>query len=336
MTIEYLSERLDDAARKRIADIFAAFERVFPDVCYVDRGKILGLGCPGLHLFCYYKIEQGEIFVKFKCSQPAVRLCDETVDFDSLIVPTIYLFQTEKFGKNRYRELLVEQGKTEELLHKPVNRYAIRAMENSSIIRKYLSENGCDERLFEEGTNGNLLCINQKCKEKLTARFSDDLRQLAQEYLDNQAYFPQVVSQTQSLIRTLIKYATKNHRDREIVGFRLGVDGNQYTLAAIGEIYGITRERVRQIVERVCKKMKRPFRFNGMDGVVQYYAFCDYLNLFSNISIDAFILYLQNTQEKALLTAFECAVLSKIRVPQNLSQKLLCAREFVSLYSTSG
>jgi RNA polymerase sigma factor len=48
------------------------------------------------------------------------------------------------------------------------------------------------------------------------------------------------------------------HRDRDIIIARFGLDGsNGKTLAEIGDKYGLTREAVRQIENRVLEKLRR-------------------------------------------------------------------------------
>ena len=48
------------------------------------------------------------------------------------------------------------------------------------------------------------------------------------------------------------------HRDRDIIIDRFGLDGSDgKTLAEIGDKYGLTREGVRQIENRVLEKLRR-------------------------------------------------------------------------------
>lgn len=45
-------------------------------------------------------------------------------------------------------------------------------------------------------------------------------------------------------------------REREIVKMWFGIDGNEYSLEEIGERYGLTRERVRQIKEKAIRHLR--------------------------------------------------------------------------------
>jgi RNA polymerase primary sigma factor len=46
-------------------------------------------------------------------------------------------------------------------------------------------------------------------------------------------------------------------REKEVIALRFGVyDGIEHTLAEIGEIYDVSRERIRQIEAKALKKMR--------------------------------------------------------------------------------
>jgi len=55
-------------------------------------------------------------------------------------------------------------------------------------------------------------------------------------------------------------------REREIVRMRYGMNetGKEYTLQEVGEIFGVTRERIRQIEERALLKLRNPYRSNKL------------------------------------------------------------------------
>jgi RNA polymerase primary sigma factor len=55
-------------------------------------------------------------------------------------------------------------------------------------------------------------------------------------------------------------------REREIVRLRYGMNetGKEYTLQEVGEIFGVTRERIRQIEERALLKLRNPYRSNKL------------------------------------------------------------------------
>lgn len=56
-------------------------------------------------------------------------------------------------------------------------------------------------------------------------------------------------------------------READIVRMRFGIDLDQeYTLASVGEQYGLTRERIRQIEAKALKKLRKPARSEKLDG----------------------------------------------------------------------
>ena len=60
-----------------------------------------------------------------------------------------------------------------------------------------------------------------------------------------------------------------NQREREILRLRYGLqDGYAYTLEEVGNIFSVTRERVRQIESKAVRKLQQPYRSNGLRGFV--------------------------------------------------------------------
>ena len=56
-----------------------------------------------------------------------------------------------------------------------------------------------------------------------------------------------------------------NYREREILRLRYGlVDGYAYTLEEVGQIFQVTRERVRQIEAKAVRKLQQPCRCRGL------------------------------------------------------------------------
>jgi RNA polymerase primary sigma factor len=54
--------------------------------------------------------------------------------------------------------------------------------------------------------------------------------------------------------------APLSQRQKEVIKMRFGLRSQPLTLAAIGDQYDITRERVRQIEEKALKKLYRAMR----------------------------------------------------------------------------
>ena len=62
--------------------------------------------------------------------------------------------------------------------------------------------------------------------------------------------------------------ATLSEREAGIVSMRFGLtDGQPKTLDEIGKVYGVTRERIRQIESKAMSKLRHPSR----SGVLRDY-----------------------------------------------------------------
>ena len=60
-----------------------------------------------------------------------------------------------------------------------------------------------------------------------------------------------------------------NYREREILRLRYGLaDGYSYTLEEVGQIFSVTRERVRQIEAKAVRKLQHPMRSKALNGFV--------------------------------------------------------------------
>jgi len=53
---------------------------------------------------------------------------------------------------------------------------------------------------------------------------------------------------------------TLDDREADVIRLYFGLDGPSWTLQAIANKYGLTRERVRQIKEKALRKLRHPSR----------------------------------------------------------------------------
>ncbi|MFP6659085.1 MAG: sigma-70 family RNA polymerase sigma factor, partial [Pirellulales bacterium] len=63
-----------------------------------------------------------------------------------------------------------------------------------------------------------------------------------------------------------------NHREREILRLRYGLaDGYTYTLEEVGQIFSVTRERVRQIEAKAVRKLQQPNQSKLLVSFLDHY-----------------------------------------------------------------
>jgi len=60
--------------------------------------------------------------------------------------------------------------------------------------------------------------------------------------------------------------ATLPERERDVIKMFFGIGVQEMTLDEIGEKYGLTRERVRQIKEKAIRRLKHPSRSKLLKG----------------------------------------------------------------------
>jgi RNA polymerase primary sigma factor len=61
--------------------------------------------------------------------------------------------------------------------------------------------------------------------------------------------------------------ATLSERESGLIGLRFGLtDGRPRTLDEIGQVYGVTRERIRQIEAKAMAKLRQPARSQALRG----------------------------------------------------------------------
>lgn len=100
---------------------------------------------------------------------------------------------------------------------------------------------------------------SKKISSVLSLDFSlDDTDPLANLIADNKQDVEHIYLQDESkrLLIETIKKACKNERESDIILRSFGFYGEQSTLEEIGEIYGITKERVRQIKEKALQRLQ--------------------------------------------------------------------------------
>ena len=85
---------------------------------------------------------------------------------------------------------------------------------------------------------------------------------------DDKAVSPEEAA-AKSMLRAKLEevLATLKPREQEIIRLRFGFDtGEEMTLEEVGKIYGLTRERIRQIEVKALRKLRHPTRSKGLEG----------------------------------------------------------------------
>ena len=58
-----------------------------------------------------------------------------------------------------------------------------------------------------------------------------------------------------------------SEKEKEILKYRFGFyDCKEYTLEEVGQMFGVTRERIRQIESKAIQKLKKPARSKNLKG----------------------------------------------------------------------
>ena len=68
-----------------------------------------------------------------------------------------------------------------------------------------------------------------------------------------------MTNQTREILLKVLD--TLSQKEKEVIMWRFGfTDGNIKTLEEVGKIYGVTKERIRQIENKAFRKLRQPFR----------------------------------------------------------------------------
>ena len=88
----------------------------------------------------------------------------------------------------------------------------------------------------------------------------DDSNKIIDYIVDESTLAPETLVSQESLlddIKGMLEQLSQKERDVLILRFGLNNDGNKKTLDEIGSIYGVSRERIRQIENRAISKLKK-------------------------------------------------------------------------------
>ena len=96
----------------------------------------------------------------------------------------------------------------------------------------------------------------------------DDNTSLADFIADEQSVAPDDNTSLTMLQADLSKlFVDLEAKEAQILRLRYGLEDGQFrTLEQVGKVFGITRERVRQIESKAIKKLREPKRFSKLQG----------------------------------------------------------------------
>ena len=105
------------------------------------------------------------------------------------------------------------------------------------------------------------LSIDQLVSNEGDSRFGDFIEDSAAAVAVDVVSFMLLQDHLQSVLATL------SEREAGVVRLRFGLtDGEPRTLDQIGQIYGVSRERIRQIETKTMTKLRQPFRCQPLRG----------------------------------------------------------------------
>ena len=99
------------------------------------------------------------------------------------------------------------------------------------------------------------------------------LRDLVAELSTDQLSCDPVEEVSRQALREQLNWmlGTLNHRERSVIEYRLGLhDGSAQTLEEVGHMFGVTRERIRQIEAKALKRLRHPLRRRWLRDYVDW------------------------------------------------------------------
>ena len=192
---------------------------------------------------------------------------------------------------------------------------------NTKVI-SFLESINFAENHFNKGSSGWILCMRKKVQATPTLLFSENISELTSAYLSNIQVFEKIFENTQILLTNLISESVHYVRNREIILRLLAFGKETPTLESIGSIYNLKRESIRQIFIRELKKIPFVFNLYSEEGILNYICRNNYFLNFSNIPIDAFMVYLKITTNRYVYSAFNAILLYDLVITDDLKKRI--------------
>ncbi|MBI1904469.1 MAG: sigma-70 family RNA polymerase sigma factor [Planctomycetia bacterium] len=147
-----------------------------------------------------------------------------------------------------------------------------------NVSRSLLQKLGREPTLEEMARAAGLSVDDARCVLKLTRQplsldqpVGDADDNYFGEFVEEQREDDPLADMNKSALKDRIEQALEslNYREREILRMRFGLtDGYPYTLEEVGQIFSVTRERVRQIEAKAVRKLQHPVRAEQLSGFI--------------------------------------------------------------------
>jgi RNA polymerase primary sigma factor len=148
-----------------------------------------------------------------------------------------------------------------------------------TVMRDLLQELGREPTPEEIAERAGLLLEDARCIMKMARQplsldqpVGDHDDSYFGEFLEDHRDHDPLYETHQQSLKHRIEEAMEglNYREREILRMRFGLtDGYAYTLEEVGQIFSVTRERVRQIESKAVRKLRQPYRAGSLASFVE-------------------------------------------------------------------
>lgn len=122
---------------------------------------------------------------------------------------------------------------------------------------------------FDEKHIADLLNISRDLVSLETPVFADKNNSLLGDFIEDSDYMSPEEEAMQSSLRSAINDVldTLSEKESEIIQYRFGLNGkNQMSLKEIGDIYNLTKERIRQIEKKALERLRHPSRSKYLEA----------------------------------------------------------------------
>jgi len=190
-----------------------------------------------------FELERGTKFVTYAINWIDQRIIRAIIDYGFTIRLPVHVFEKVNF---LYRILIQNHNSTKEEI--------LEIAENNGINREKFEEIYIIAKNIMSPASLNVL-IGEESDSELVDFLPDNFSLTLEEEVESKILKEEI----EKVLNTLAE------REKEILTYRFGLkNGIEMTLEQIGRIYGVTRERIRQIEVKALRKLRHPSRSNKL------------------------------------------------------------------------